>query len=86
MINIKFDKAINGELLVTEFAKAGFTTEVTIMPNGLLELNGVTEKDVEAAKQILEAHKAPKTTEPSIEQKLASVGLSVDDLKAALGL
>ena len=27
-----------------------------------------------------------QATEPTVEQKLASVGLSVDDLKAALGL
>lgn len=28
----------------------------------------------------------PKVAEPTLEQKLAYVGLSIDDLKAALGL
>jgi hypothetical protein len=38
------------------------------------------------ANALLEAHNPPAPTEPTIEEKLASVGLSVDDLKAALGL
>ncbi len=32
------------------------------------------------------AHNPPAPTEPTVAEKLASVGLSVDDLKAALGL
>lgn len=32
------------------------------------------------------AHNPTPPAEPTIEQKLASVGLSIDDLKAALGL
>jgi hypothetical protein len=36
--------------------------------------------------EILEAAKDYVRPEPTVAQKLASVGLSVDDLKAALGL
>lgn len=32
------------------------------------------------------AHNPPAPTEPTVQEKLASVGLSVDDLKVALGL
>jgi hypothetical protein len=42
-----------------------------------------TKAEAEAA---LAAHNPPAPTEPTVGDKLASVGLSVDDLKAALGL
>jgi len=32
------------------------------------------------------AHNPPAPTEPTVEEKLVSLGLSVDDLKSALGL
>jgi hypothetical protein len=38
------------------------------------------------AQALLDAHNPPAPKEPTIVEKLASVGLSVDDLKAALGL
>ena len=40
----------------------------------------------EQAQALLDAHNAPAPTEPTVADKLASVGLSVADLKAALGL
>jgi hypothetical protein len=40
----------------------------------------------EQAQALLDAHNPPAISEPSINEKLASVGLSLDDLKAALGL
>jgi hypothetical protein len=42
--------------------------------------------DAEQAQALLDAHNPPAPTEPTVEEKLASVGLSVDDLKQALGL
>ena len=45
-----------------------------------------TEKTLEEALAALEAHNPPAPSEPTVSEKLASVGLSVDDLKAALGL
>ena len=38
------------------------------------------------AQTLLDAHNPAAPTEPTIVEKLASVGLSIDDLKAALGL
>ena len=40
----------------------------------------------EQAKAALDAHNPPAPAEPTLNDKLASVGLSVADLKAALGL
>jgi len=42
-----------------------------------------TEEELKAA---FAAHNPTPPAEPTITEKLASVGLSVDDLKAALGL
>jgi len=38
------------------------------------------------ADALIAAHNPPEPQEPTVQEKLASVGLSVDDLKAALGL
>jgi hypothetical protein len=40
----------------------------------------------EQAQALLDAHNPPAQTEPTLDDKLARVGLSLDDLKAALGL
>ena len=40
----------------------------------------------EQADAAIAAHNPPAPTEPTVEEKLASVGLSVADLKVALGL
>jgi hypothetical protein len=50
---------------------------------GVLVISG--ELDKEQAKELLDAHDG-STPELSVSEKLASVGLSIDDLKAALGL
>ena len=42
-----------------------------------------TKAEAEAA---LAAHNPPAPTEPTVAEKLARAGLSVDELKAALGL
>lgn len=52
--------------------------------DGILFISGCkTQKE---ADDLLAAHNPPKYEPPTIEQKLASVGLNLDDLKAALGL
>jgi len=86
MITIPFNKKINGNLLTQELAAAGLVTDVVVMPGELLELNGLENADSKAAAKVLEAHVAPETIEPSIEQKLATAGVSILDLKDALGL
>lgn len=40
----------------------------------------------EKAQELLDAHNPTPPAEPTVSEKLASVGLSIDDLKAALGL
>ena len=42
-----------------------------------------TQKEADDA---IAAHNVPEPVEPTIEEKLASVGLSIADLKVALGL
>lgn len=49
-------------------------------------LQWLDELQVKPTKAQIEAKMAEKLPEPSINEKLASVGLSIDDLKAALGL
>lgn len=50
------------------------------------QLRFVGDIDEETAKQALDAHIPIFPKEPTVEEKLASVGLSIDDLKDALGL
>ena len=38
------------------------------------------------ADALIDAHNPPAPTEPTVAEKLASVGLTIDDLKTALGL
>jgi hypothetical protein len=40
----------------------------------------------EQAQALLDAHNPPERLEPTITDKLAKMGLSIDDLKKALGL
>jgi hypothetical protein len=51
--------------------------------NDLFIEGDCTKAEAEAA---LAAHNPPAPVEPTLDQKLASVGLSLVDLKAALGL
>lgn len=51
--------------------------------DGVLVISGELSKD--KAQELLDAHDG-SVPELSVADKLASVGLSVDDLKAALGL
>jgi hypothetical protein len=46
----------------------------------------IDDKDEMKAKSIIENHIAKPLPEPSIAEKLASVGLNLNDLKTALGL
>lgn len=39
----------------------------------------------EQAQSLVDAHNPPAPQEPTVEEKLASVGLSLDELKTALG-
>jgi len=84
---IKVNKAINLEQLDKELNGKGLIATVaddktTVLEVGLASENDATELELAEA---IKAHKA-LFVEPSIEDKLASVGLSLADLKAALGI
>lgn len=70
---------LNGEQLKAELG----CDEVYIRDKNLVIGGDVTEAQVKAA---IAAHKPAKASEPTVAEKLASVGLSLNDLKAALGL
>lgn len=87
---IKFNKPVNlnGTELKAELNAAG----VKIVNSPLIDEYGdfwldIAEKDEAKAKPIVAAHNGTTTAaELTIEQKLASVGLNLGDLKTALGL
>lgn len=74
----QLDLELNGKGLVSKNAE-----DMTILEVGLAEGNDATLVELEAA---IKAHKALQEPEPTVEDKLASVGLNLNDLKAALGL
>ena len=88
---IKFNKPTNldGIQLCEELEVVGVVinknTSPTIDGNGELWLD-IDAKDTAKAQKVLDAHIPKPRPEPTIEDKLASVGLSLTDLKSALGL
>jgi len=87
---IKFTKPdnLNGAELIEELQANGVViTQVPVVDgNNDLWLD-IDKKDEIKAQFVVDAHSGTTVApEPTIEQKLASVGLNLEDLKAALGL
>jgi hypothetical protein len=87
---IKFDKPtnLNGSELMAELNAAGvkITEAPAIDGNGDFWLD-IAAKDKAKAEPVVAAHNGTIVApELSVADKLASVGLNVEDLKAALGL
>lgn len=88
---ISFDKPLNfeGAQFCDELEAAGVAinrdTSPLIDGNGVFWLD-IASKDTQKAQDVLNAHIPQPRPEPNIAEKLASVGLSIDDLKSALGL
>lgn len=88
---IKFDKPenLNGSELVNELKAVGIEIGKgfpLVDANGKLWLD-IDSKDVSKAENVIAAHNGTIIApEPSIADKLASVGLDLNDLKAALGI
>jgi hypothetical protein len=87
---IKFTKPanLNGAELLNELKAAGVTINdyPTLDGNNELWLP-IAAKDEEKAQTVVGAHNGSTAQkEPTIDEKLASVGLSIDSLKAALGI
>jgi hypothetical protein len=84
---IKVNKEINLEQLDAEFNGLGLIAtldeNLIIVEVGLADQNTGTEKQLEA---IIDKHVAQPKPEPTVDQKLSSVGLNLEDLKTALGL
>lgn len=90
---IKFNKPenLNGAELLDELSTIGIVLDKLnqaplIDEAGDLWLD-IDSKDQTKVAQIVAAHNGTVIApEPTVEQKLASVGLKLDDLKAALGI
>lgn len=87
---IKFEKPVNlnGAELLDQLNSAGIaiTNKPFVDGNSDLWLD-IANKDKAKAEPIVAAHNGTiVAVEPTVEQKLASVGLNLEDLKAALGL
>lgn len=72
------NKYVNSDLLLRETGAFIFRRENEWFISGV--------DSIEEALELLENHNPEPTAEPTIEEKLASVGLNLEDLKAALGL
>ena len=71
--------ALNGNQLKDELK----AQDVYVREDKLVIFSELSESEVVKA---IAAHKPIAPKEPTIDEKLASVGLSIDDLKAALGI
>ena len=84
---IKVNKPINLAQLDMELNGKGLISknsdDFTVIEVGLAENNDATESELQIA---IDAHIAKPEPEPTVQDKLASVGLSLEDLKVALGL
>lgn len=74
---------IPNKTLITDVFREETGWELFVL-DGELYISGDCSRD--EAQAALDAHNPPTPTGPTVVEKLASVGLSVDDLKAALGL
>jgi hypothetical protein len=87
---IKFTRPtnLNGTELIKELKNAGINVNEPLILDGNNELClDISESDKTKAEPIVAAHNGTVIgSEPTVGEKLASVGLSIDDLKDALGL
>jgi hypothetical protein len=81
---MEFIVKLPNKTLNTDIFAAENVGKDLFMRDGDLIISGA--KSQEEAEALLAAHNPPAYEEPTIDEKLASVGLSIDDLKAALGL
>ena len=78
-------KNLNGSELSAELKAVGL--EIGLIKDNSDGTISFEVSNEELASEIVLAHNGTTIApEPTIEQKLASVGLSIDDLKSALGL
>jgi hypothetical protein len=91
MIKFKKPTNLNGTELLAELAAVGIVL-IPIQQSPVVDSNNDMWLDIKPADQakaaeVVAAHNGTTVApEPTVQEKLASVGLSVDDLKQALGL
>jgi hypothetical protein len=91
MISFNTPTNLNGAELLDELAVVGIVLDKVKQPphltvDGKLHLD-ILETDKAKVEAVVAAHNGTTiATEPTIEDKLASVGLNLTDLKTALGL
>lgn len=87
MIRFDLPNAFNGAQFCDELKVAGIVIDnkqdMYATTDGSLWLN-VETKDTQKAQDVLNAHIPQPVAGPTIADKLASVGLSLDELKAAI--
>lgn len=87
---IKFTRPanLNGEQLMAELKAAGVKPKDYPLLDSENDLwLDIDKKDESKAATVIASHNgSTEQREPSIEQKLASVGINIDDLKALLGV
>jgi hypothetical protein len=87
MITFEKPENLNGAELLIELKTNGvsITDSPTILDDGSFWLD-IAESDKAKATPIVAAHNGTiAAPEPTVIEKLASVGLSIEELKAALG-
>ena len=98
MISFNKPEKLNGFQLNEELFAAGIKLKKAANPlpnqvyeapsidgNGVLWLD-IEQSDADKATEVVAAHIAKDLEPKTLQEKLASVGLSLDDLKLALGL
>jgi hypothetical protein len=90
MLNFTIPTNLNGSELLDELIAGGVNIapkyDAVLIQDGSLWLD-IAQADKAKATSIVAAHNGTTVApELTVEQKLASVGLSLDDLKTALGL
>lgn len=81
---MEFIVKLPNKTLNTDLFAADNPGKDLFMRDGELVISGA--KSQEEAEALVAAHNPATPAEPTIAEKLESVGLSIDDLKAALGL
>lgn len=90
MKSFKKPDNLNGTELLAELAAVGINldikTQLPVVEDDTLYLDLTDEQEI-VAKKVVENHNGTiASPQPTIEEKLSSVGLNLDDLKSALGL
>lgn len=92
MIKITINDGFNGKQLIKEMSDAGVVLYENLTGVSAIEMqaNGevfvpTTEQYTELAQQVANSH-VPVFQEDTVLDKLAAAGLTIDELKSALGL